>query len=117
RLGDRQCDLRRHHAAGDPLRLAALAAAGGGAMSFARRQQGGPVVRTVVGIGLAVFVLWSAAPVVWLILSSLLEQQALISQPPDVSPASFTWDNFVQGLSAAAPPAPGRVNSAIVALF
>jgi multiple sugar transport system permease protein len=86
-------------------------------MSFARRQQGGPVVRTVVGIGLAVFVLWSAAPVVWLILSSLLEQQALISQPPDVSPASFTWDNFVQVLSAAAALGRGIVNSTIVALF
>ena len=86
-------------------------------MSFARRQQGGPVVRTVVGIGLAVFVLWSAAPVIWLILSSLLEQQALISQPPDLSPASFTWDNFVQVLSAAAALGRGIVNSAIVALF
>lgn len=86
-------------------------------MSFARRQQGGPVVRTVVGIGLAVFVLWSAAPVVWLILSSLLEQQALISQPPDLSPASFTWDNFVQVLSAAAALGRGIVNSVIVALL
>jgi len=94
-----------------------VAAAGGGAMSFARRQQGGPVVRTVVGIGLAVFVLWSAAPVVWLILSSLLEQQALISQPPDLSPASFTWDNFVQVLSAAAALGRGIVNSVIVALL
>jgi multiple sugar transport system permease protein len=86
-------------------------------MSFARRQQGGPVVRTFVGVGLAVFVLWSAGPVVWLILSSLLEQQALISQPPDLSPASFTWDNFVQVLSAAAALGRGIVNSAIVALF
>jgi len=94
-----------------------VAAAGGGAMSFARRQQGGPVVRSFVGIGLAVFVLWSAAPVVWLILSSLLEQQALISQPPDLSPASFTWDNFVQVLSAAAALGRGIVNSVIVALL
>jgi multiple sugar transport system permease protein len=86
-------------------------------MSFARRQRGGPVVRTFIGIGLAVFVLWSAAPVVWLILSSLLEQQALISQPPDVSPASFTFDNFIQVISAAAALGRGIVNSTIVALF
>jgi multiple sugar transport system permease protein len=86
-------------------------------MSFARRQQGGPVVRAFIGLGLAVFVVWSAAPVVWLILSSLLEQQALISQPPDVSPATFTFDNFVQVISAAAALGRGIVNSAIVALF
>jgi multiple sugar transport system permease protein len=86
-------------------------------MSFARRVQGGPVVRTFIGIGLGVFVVWSAAPVVWLILSSLLEQQALISQPPDVSPANFTWDNFIQVISAAQALGRGIVNSAIVALF
>jgi len=86
-------------------------------MSFARRQQGGPLARTFIGLGLAVFVVWSTAPVVWLILSSLLEQQALISQPPDVSPASFTLDNFVQVLSAAAALGRGIVNSFIVALF
>jgi multiple sugar transport system permease protein len=86
-------------------------------MSFARRQRGGPLVRTFIGIGLAAFVLWSAAPVVWLILSSLLEQQALISQPPDVSPSSFTWDNFIQVISAAQALGRGIVNSFIVALF
>jgi multiple sugar transport system permease protein len=86
-------------------------------MSFARRQQGGPIVRFFIGLGLAVFVIWSAAPVVWLILSSLLEQQALISQPPDVSPAAFTLDNFIQVISAAAALGKGIVNSAIVSLF
>jgi multiple sugar transport system permease protein len=86
-------------------------------MSFARRQQGGPMVRVFIALGLAVFVVWSAAPVVWLILSSLLEQQALISQPPDVSPAAFTFDNFVQVISAAQALGRGILNSAIVALF
>ena len=42
-----------------------------------------------------VFVLWSAAPVVWLVLSSVLQQKALIAQPPDLSPVNFTLDNFV----------------------
>jgi multiple sugar transport system permease protein len=86
-------------------------------MSFARRVQGGPVARVFIGLGLAVFVVWSAAPVVWLVLSSLLEQQALISQPPDVSPAGFTFDNFIQVISAAAALGRGILNSAIVALF
>jgi multiple sugar transport system permease protein len=86
-------------------------------MSFARRQQGGPFVRVFIAVGLALFVAWSAAPVVWLILSSLLEQQALISQPPDVSPSAFTFDNFIQVISAAAALGRGILNSAIVALF
>jgi multiple sugar transport system permease protein len=86
-------------------------------MSFARRQHGGPLLRVCVGIGLVVFVVWSAAPVVWLLVSSLLEQQALISQPPDVSPASFTLDNFVQVISAAAALGKGILNSLMVALF
>jgi multiple sugar transport system permease protein len=86
-------------------------------MSFARRQRGGPLLRGLVGLGLIVFVLWSAGPVVWLILSSLLEQQALISQPPDVSSGAFTLDNFVQVISAAAALGKGILNSLIVALF
>jgi multiple sugar transport system permease protein len=86
-------------------------------VSFTRRQHGGPVLRSLVGVGLAVFVLWSASPIVWLILSSFLEQQALISQPPDLSPASFTLDNFVQVLSAAAALGRGILNSSLVALF
>jgi multiple sugar transport system permease protein len=86
-------------------------------MSFARRQHGGPLRRGFIGLGLTVFVFWSAAPVVWLLLSSLLEQQALISQPPDVSFAAFTLDNFVQVISAAAALGKGILNSLIVALF
>src|SRR5262249_17699703 len=116
-IGDRQRDLRRHHAAGDPLCLAVVAAPHGGAMSFARRREGGPLLRTFIGLCLAVFVVWSAAPVIWLVLSSVLEQQALISQPPDVSPAGFTLDNFIQVISAAAALGHGIMHSAIVALF
>jgi len=86
-------------------------------MSFAKRQHGGPLARVFIGFGLTVFIVWSAAPVVWLVLSSLLEQQALISQPPDVSPSAFTIDNFVQVISAAQALGRGILNSAIVALF
>jgi multiple sugar transport system permease protein len=86
-------------------------------MSFARRQHGGPLLRAFVAVGLVVFVVWSAGPVVWLLVSSLLEQQALISQPPDVSPSAFTLDNFVQVISAAAALGKGILNSLMVALF
>ncbi|MDQ7251523.1 carbohydrate ABC transporter permease [Dongia sedimenti] len=86
-------------------------------MSFARRQHGGPLLRGLVVLGLVVFVVWSAGPVVWLIVSSLLEQQALISQPPDVSPSAFTLDNFVQVIAAAAALGKGILNSLMVALF
>jgi len=59
-------------------------------------------MRAAVFVGLCVFVLWSAAPVVWLVLSSVLQQKALIAQPPDLSPVNFTLDNFLTVLSSAA---------------
>jgi len=86
-------------------------------MSFATRQKGGPVMRVLVILGLCVFVLWSAAPVVWLLLSSVLEQKALIAQPPNLSPSNFTLDNFVVVLGDAASLGRGMLNSLIVALF
>jgi len=86
-------------------------------MSFVKRRHGGPFMRGFVIAGLIVFVLWSAGPVIWLVLSSLMEQQALIAQPPQVVPSSFTLDNFIQVLSAAAALGHGIFNSALVALF
>jgi multiple sugar transport system permease protein len=86
-------------------------------MSFARLQHGGASRRAFIVLGLVVFVLWSAAPVVWLILSSLLEQKALIAQPPDLSPANFTTDNFSTVIGAAAALGRGIANSFIVSLF
>ena len=86
-------------------------------MSFVARERGGPAMRAVVLLGLCVFVLWSAAPVVWLLLSSMLQQKALIAQPPDLSPANFTLDNFVTVLSDAAALGRGMLNSLVVALF
>ncbi|MFA6155088.1 carbohydrate ABC transporter permease [Mesorhizobium sp.] len=86
-------------------------------MSFARLQHGGPVRQTVVLAGLAVFVVWSAGPVLWLVLSSLLQQKALIQQPPDLSPANFTLTNFTTVVGAAAALGRGIFNSLVVALF
>jgi len=86
-------------------------------MSFARLREGGPLRKTIVLAGLALFTFWSAAPILWLIISSLLEQKALIAQPPDLSPQSFTFKNFSTVLTAAAALGRGIANSLIVSLF
>lgn len=86
-------------------------------MSFARLQQGGPFRRGCVFAGLAVFVLWSAGPVLWLLVSSLLQQKALIQQPPDLSPQNFTLANFTTVIGAAAALGRGILNSLIVSSF
>jgi multiple sugar transport system permease protein len=86
-------------------------------MSFARLREGGPLRKTVILAGLALFTFWSAAPILWLIISSLLEQKALIAQPPDLSPQNFTLENFSTVLAAAAALGRGIANSLIVSLF
>lgn len=86
-------------------------------MSFSRLQNGGPLRRTLVVVGLTAFVAWSAGPVLWLLLSSLLEQKALISQPPNLSPANFTLENFTAVIAAAAALGRGIMNSLIVSVF
>jgi multiple sugar transport system permease protein len=86
-------------------------------MSFGLHRRGGPLRRSAIAAGLLLFVAWSAAPILWLVLSSLLEQQVLIAQPPDLSPGGFTLQNFIAVLGAAAALGHGIVNSSIVALF
>ena len=49
---------------------------------------------TAVRVALLVFVIWTLAPVTWMIVSSLLNQVALTSVPPDLSPGQFTLDNY-----------------------
>ena len=86
-------------------------------MTFARLQQGGSLRQAIVILGLVLFTCWSAGPVIWLILSSVLEQKALIAQPPDLSPQNFTLDNFSTVIGAAASLGRGIINSLIVAVF
>lgn len=86
-------------------------------MSFVRLREGGRLRKTVILVGLALFTFWSAAPILWLIISSLLEQKALIAQPPDLSPQNFTFENFSTVLAAAAALGRGIANSLIVSLF
>ena len=70
-----------------------------------------------VVLALTVFVMIATGPFVWLILSSFLQQQALISSPPDLSPSSFTLANFREVLGSAAFLGKGLANSVIVAGF
>ncbi|MCW2308935.1 carbohydrate ABC transporter permease [Rhodobium gokarnense] len=86
-------------------------------MSFASARGRGRGFRLLVVVGLILFVVWSAAPILWLIVSSLMQQQALIVQPPDFSPSNFTLENFTEVILSAASLGRGILNSFIVALF
>ena len=76
----------------------------------------GAVERSLIFLGIALFVVWNGAPLVWLVLSSLMQQQALTSTPPDFSPASFTLSNYVEVFGSAARLGRGLLNSIIVSL-
>jgi multiple sugar transport system permease protein len=70
-----------------------------------------------VGLCLVVFVVWTLAPIVWALISSLLPLRALTVTPPDLSPSNFTLDNYIAVLTADRNLIGGLVNSAIVASF
>lgn len=74
-------------------------------------------MRICVRAGLAAFVIWSTAPVVWLVLSSLLDQMALIARPPDFAAHNFTIGNFATVMGSAAALWRSIFNSLLVALF
>jgi multiple sugar transport system permease protein len=75
------------------------------------------LARSTVAFGLTLFTFLAVAPLLWMLLSSFMQQQALTAVPPDFSPASFTLDNYVQVFSSAAALGRGFLNSFIVALF
>ena len=68
-------------------------------------------------LGLVVFVFVAMAPLLWLLLSSLMQQQALTATPPSFAPSSFTFDNYVAVFGSAAQLGKGILNSSIVALL
>src|SRR5215212_5047430 len=70
-----------------------------------------------VQVALLVFVVWTLAPVVWMIVSSLLNQVALTSVPPDISPGQFTLDNYRGVLATGGSLVPALKNSLFVALL
>jgi len=82
-----------------------------------RSRVGAWLARSTVIIGLAVFTFLAVVPLLWMLLSSFMQQQALTATPPDFAPASFTLDNYVQVFSSAAALGRGFLNSFIVALF
>lgn len=68
-------------------------------------------------LGIIVFVVWSIAPMVWLLLSSILPQLSLIAQPPDISISHWTLDNYITVFGSAAALGHGILNSFLVASF
>jgi multiple sugar transport system permease protein len=69
-----------------------------------------------VRLALALFVLWTLAPIAWMLVSSLLRQRALTSRPPDLSAGSWTLGNYRAVLETGQALAPALVNSAVVSL-
>ena len=73
--------------------------------------------RAGIVLALVVFVFAATGPIAWLLLSSVLQQQALTSIPPDLSPSSFTLANYLEVFSSAAQLGRAIINSLIVATF
>jgi multiple sugar transport system permease protein len=73
--------------------------------------------RTGIALCLVLFTVWTLAPIVWAIISSLLPLRALTTTPPDLSLSNFTLDNYIAVVSADRNLMGGLVNSAIVASF
>jgi multiple sugar transport system permease protein len=70
-----------------------------------------------VRIALLVFALWTLAPVAWMIVSSLLNQIALTSVPPDLSPRHLTLDNYRGVLATGQSLVPALKNSLLISLL
>ena len=71
--------------------------------------------RIGVGLALALFVIWTLAPITWALITSLLPLRALTTTPPDLSLSNFTLENYIAVLSADRDLIGGLRNSAIVA--
>lgn len=65
--------------------------------------------------GLVVFLLWTLAPVVWMVLSSFLPHRSLISRPPEIGFSQFTFNNIQGVMEDRETIVSAFVNSAIVA--
>jgi len=69
-----------------------------------------------VRVGLAVFVLWTLLPILWLVMSSLLRTKALTSKPPDLSAGSWTLGNYREVLASGQALGPALLTSTVVSL-
>ena len=72
---------------------------------------------TGVRLALLIFVVWTLAPVAWMVVSSLLNQIALTSVPPNLSPGAFTLDNYRGVLTTGGSLLPAFRNSLLVSLL
>jgi multiple sugar transport system permease protein len=70
-----------------------------------------------VRLALLVFVVWTLAPVAWMLVSSLLNQVALTSVPPDLSLSQLTLNNYLGVRATGQSLLPAMKNSLIVALL
>jgi multiple sugar transport system permease protein len=65
---------------------------------------------------LAIFTVWTLAPILWAVISSLLPQTALTATPPDLSPANITIANFQAVLAGDRSLVKGLINSGVIAV-
>lgn len=72
---------------------------------------------TAVRVALAIFVLWTLAPVIWMAVSSLLNPVALTSVPPNLALDQYTLDNYREVLATGQSLLPALRNSLIVSLM
>jgi multiple sugar transport system permease protein len=72
---------------------------------------------SAVRLALLLFVVWTLAPVAWMVISSLLNQVALTSVPPDLSLGQLTLNNYRGVLATGQSLLPAMKNSLIVALL
>ena len=70
-----------------------------------------------IRVALLVFVVWTLAPVAWMIISSLLNQVALTSVPPDLSLGQLTLDNYRGVLATGQSLVPALKNSLLISLL
>jgi multiple sugar transport system permease protein len=85
--------------------------------SGARRRLERLLNDVAVRLALLVFVVWTLAPVAWMVVSSLLNQVALTSVPPDLSLSQLTLANYHGVLATGQSLLPAMKNSLIVALL
>jgi len=86
-------------------------------LSAVRARGASRLAEAGIVLGILVFIIWSIAPMVWLLLSSILPQLALIAQPPDIAVSQWTLDNYITVFGSAAALGRGILNSFLVATF
>ncbi|MFM8593569.1 MAG: carbohydrate ABC transporter permease, partial [Chloroflexota bacterium] len=83
----------------------------GGDMTWRRHLQS-----VGITLALAVFVVWTIAPIVWMIISSLIKSKALTSRPPNLAPESWTLNKYGEVLTSGKSLAPALLHSTVISL-